>query len=488
MKMIEGILGILLLATCAYGGATATVVVYDVTQSPYSAAGDGSTDDTSAIQDAIDDANDAGGGTVYFPTGVYKITETIYLHNGIKLQGEWDKPYRINAATTTNMPQITMDPNTSGDNAFEHKEAAVSGSYIYGISINGLSFEGQSDGTSGDCFHLDNPAQLTIDGCVFNKFECPISITGGMAVVINRCFIHGGSSDADAGIEFRDETTTTSWVMNTHITTGFNWGIRAKKTLGLNLICVAIESCDDGGIDMYELCNSTTLVGCYMEDIPEDGGADPMIQVGVNGTGGASYDGAITIIGGEFGGYNDGSHDANSSFINADLSGSITINGAVFRRVGKFIKSTANTHRIDTFGIHGVSVTDWVGGFYDTSKWVGVEGSNSPGTRIFRTGQRIQWGGSTYDQFMQQSGSILFWGAAGQANHSAVHYDGRWVMGDTSPVTDAQLALNSTTKAFLPPRMTTTQRNALTATNGMVIYNTTNNQLECYENGSWVDL
>jgi hypothetical protein len=35
---------------------------------------------------------------------------------------------------------------------------------------------------------------------------------------------------------------------------------------------------------------------------------------------------------------------------------------------------------------------------------------------------------------------------------------------------------------------TTTQRNALTAANGMMIYNTTSNQFEGYENGAWISL
>jgi hypothetical protein len=36
--------------------------------------------------------------------------------------------------------------------------------------------------------------------------------------------------------------------------------------------------------------------------------------------------------------------------------------------------------------------------------------------------------------------------------------------------------------------MTTTQRNNLSAANGMIIYNTTTNQFEGYEAGSWVAL
>jgi hypothetical protein len=43
-------------------------------------------------------------------------------------------------------------------------------------------------------------------------------------------------------------------------------------------------------------------------------------------------------------------------------------------------------------------------------------------------------------------------------------------------------------QSLTAPSMTTAERDALTATNGMVIYNTTTNRAEAYENGSWVDL
>ena len=36
--------------------------------------------------------------------------------------------------------------------------------------------------------------------------------------------------------------------------------------------------------------------------------------------------------------------------------------------------------------------------------------------------------------------------------------------------------------------LTTTERNALTAANGMIIYNATTNKFQGYENGSWADL
>ncbi len=59
---------------------------------------------------------------------------------------------------------------------------------------------------------------------------------------------------------------------------------------------------------------------------------------------------------------------------------------------------------------------------------------------------------------------------------------------NADPATSAVLELRSTTGALLLPRMTTTQRNALTAVNGMIIYNTTTNGVEAYENGAWVNV
>ncbi len=62
--------------------------------------------------------------------------------------------------------------------------------------------------------------------------------------------------------------------------------------------------------------------------------------------------------------------------------------------------------------------------------------------------------------------------------------------GSDDIVTNSSVALEikSTVKAFLPSRMTTTERDALTAVNGMVLYNTTTDKLQVYAAGSWVDL
>lgn len=68
--------------------------IYNVTSSPYNANSTGSAMATTAIQKAIDDANQAGGGTVFIPAGVYKCANltlksnvTFYLAGGAVIVG-----------------------------------------------------------------------------------------------------------------------------------------------------------------------------------------------------------------------------------------------------------------------------------------------------------------------------------------------------------------------------------------------------------------
>lgn len=52
----------------------------------FGAVGDGVTDDTAALQTAINAVNTAGGGTIYFPTGTYIIT-MVNIYAGITFEG-----------------------------------------------------------------------------------------------------------------------------------------------------------------------------------------------------------------------------------------------------------------------------------------------------------------------------------------------------------------------------------------------------------------
>ena len=73
---------------------------------------------------------------------------------------------------------------------------------------------------------------------------------------------------------------------------------------------------------------------------------------------------------------------------------------------------------------------------------------------------------------------LLFFGLTGMAQNVGI--------GTSIPAESAQLDVSSTTKGFLPPRMTTAQRNAIASPAiGLVIYNTTTNCLN-YFVGAWI--
>lgn len=90
------------------------------------------------------------------------------------------------------------------------------------------------------------------------------------------------------------------------------------------------------------------------------------------------------------------------------------------------------------------------------------------GTDI-RFNTTINGSASAAERFRIDSAGSVSIGGAANANASAI------------------LDVTSTTKGFLPPRMTTTQRDAITPVAGLVIYNTTTNKHQGYNGTIWND-
>jgi hypothetical protein len=95
---------------------------------------------------------------------------------------------------------------------------------------------------------------------------------------------------------------------------------------------------------------------------------------------------------------------------------------------------------------------------------------------------------------LTSSNQITFW-VGGSTGYNAMtrFTGGGWLINNTTSAVTAATAstaleINGTTGAVLFPRLTTTQRDALTATDGMVIYNTSTSKLQVRAGGAWVDL
>jgi hypothetical protein len=84
-------------------------------------------------------------------------------------------------------------------------------------------------------------------------------------------------------------------------------------------------------------------------------------------------------------------------------------------------------------------------------------------------------------------GETLSYGIYQADSNDKNYFAGDIGIGTTSPATSAGLEISSTTKALLVSRMNTTERNALTAAAGMIIFNTTTSKFQGYDGSAWQD-
>lgn len=97
-----------LAADSAFTGAYASVV----NVIGYGATGDGTTDDTTAVQAALDAAAAAGGGTVYFPPGTYMVT-SLTVGDAVTLQGAGPWASEIKQIASTNAHLLTLETGST---------------------------------------------------------------------------------------------------------------------------------------------------------------------------------------------------------------------------------------------------------------------------------------------------------------------------------------------------------------------------------------
>lgn len=134
--------------------ASAGAGEFNVKEAPYNAAGNGTTDDTSAIQSAINDA--AGGGVVFFPRGTYKITNTLTLGNHVTMAGvsRTGATIRYSAGSTDTM---------------------LNASFKVGVTVQDLGIDANSQtGMKYGVYHAENSFDdkfLRVLRCRFKDFR-----------------------------------------------------------------------------------------------------------------------------------------------------------------------------------------------------------------------------------------------------------------------------------------------------------------------------
>ena len=152
---------------------------------------------------------------------------------------------------------------------------------------------------------------------------------------------------------------------------------------------------------------------------------------------------------------------------NTTIVGNITQSGANTTNLGYITNATlgvyGNTPAASTIGLLVGCVTN--GGHTA----IFTKGNNSGSTAIRITDQNV---GASINHFL-----VDFAGASGFGIAN----------GTTVVNSSAQVEIQSTTKGFLPPRMTTTQKNAIaTPATGLMVYDTTLNVISYYNGTMWI--
>lgn len=118
------------------------MVIYNVKD--YGAVGDGVTNDTEAIQQAIDEVHANGGGTVYIPNGTY-----IVSGNGIASDGAIEVKSNV-TLTGEGMGDTIIKLEDGSSDKVTGIIRTPSGEVTENVTISNLSIDGNQDNTTGE--------------------------------------------------------------------------------------------------------------------------------------------------------------------------------------------------------------------------------------------------------------------------------------------------------------------------------------------------
>ncbi len=188
---------------------TGDYAVFNVKNTAYGALGDGTTDDTSAIQLAITAASAAGGGIIFFPLGTYIISgsngivaddDMIFLGTGwgsiLKLKGPLsansNRMVLVNGKTRVIFKDLAFNGNNTGRTGAGN--STRSGPVIKGASsdilITHCRFYNNTKASSG--VTVESPTgslsfKIVVTNCHFNDLDVGVITTGVKNMVVSNC-------------------------------------------------------------------------------------------------------------------------------------------------------------------------------------------------------------------------------------------------------------------------------------------------------------
>jgi polygalacturonase len=154
----------------------------------YGAKGNGSSNDASAINQAITAANGAGGGTVVFPSGTYRVGASIHMKSNVTLNLQSGSTL-VGTSSGYDAPE-----SNSNDSFQDYGHSHFHDAMIWGDRLTNIGFTGSGTIDGGGSFITGNPKSgqadklisltrcdgLTVSGITLKR-------GGHFAMLINGC-------------------------------------------------------------------------------------------------------------------------------------------------------------------------------------------------------------------------------------------------------------------------------------------------------------
>ena len=210
----------------------------------YAAKGNGKALDTKAINKAIDAAAAAGGGTVYFPPGVY-LSASIHLKSNITLYLEAGST--IEAVSDSIAKYDLPEPNEAGANYQDYGHSHWKNSLIWGIGLENVSILGP--------------------GLIYGKGLNPGFNRFADESKGQRRYQDGGPGSANKAIALRDCKNVI--LRDFSILHGGHFGVLATGVDNMTVDNVKFDTNRDG-IDI-DCCNNVRITNCSVNTPWDDG-------------------------------------------------------------------------------------------------------------------------------------------------------------------------------------------------------------------------
>lgn len=203
----------------------------------YGADPSGLADSSPAIQAAINAAGTSGGGTVYFPSGDYKLLSAVTVgYERVTLLGNNDAVLVISSLTNNGIV------------------AGLSGSVLPLIVIDGLRFDRPTKSTNGAAIKIVNTAYSTIKNCFFknSRFGVEVKTHNDSLTIQNNTFVEGTYFGV---LEYN---TNETWANDLTIRGNFFWHVE-EAAVYMSADGVGVASVGDTYIEDNVIVSSSSL-------------------------------------------------------------------------------------------------------------------------------------------------------------------------------------------------------------------------------------